>query len=121
MLTILCIGFLIWLFVGVSEQKMIPWLNKHFFSRIWQEETRPLVAREVIDRIKELCVDGDIPEETAVMIAAKEHDVSEATMLEAFNAEDAKELVRILSSKKPNFFPMIMKKVLANDRKNMRG
>jgi hypothetical protein len=100
---------------------MVPWLNKNLFSKIWKEETRPVVAREVIDRVKELCIDGDVPAKTAVLMAAKENDVEEATMLAAFNADDAEELIKILKSKKPNFIPMLLKKITNHDRKNMRG
>ena len=121
MLFFLFVLFLIWLFVDVALFRMAPWLNKNFFSKIWREETRPVVAREVIDRLKELCVDGDVPAETAVLMAAQENDVSEETMLAAFNADDAQELIKILSSKKPNFVPMLLKKMVNLDRKNMRG
>lgn len=44
---------------------------------IWQD---PSVKRraKVAKRVKELCVDGDTPEETAVLMVAKEHNLMES-------------------------------------------
>lgn len=99
---------------------LLPWLNKHIFSKIWSEETRPAVARETIDRIKELCVDGDVSEETAILMAAKENNLTEDELLASFNASDAKELVSILSGKNSNMLSVVMKKLSNLDRVNMR-
>ena len=112
--------FLLWLFMDVSYSRMLPWLNKRIFSRIWSEETRPAVAREAIDRLKELCIDSDVPEETAILMAARENGVTEREMLASFNAEDAAELMRMLSGRRPNFGAILLKKMKNMDRVGMR-
>ena len=117
--TVLWIAFLMWLIIDVGYCRILPWCNKHVFSRIWSEE-RPVVAREAIDRIKELCIDGDIPEETAVLMAAQEQNLTEQEMLVAFSAKDAKELVAILTNKKSGFANLLLKKLTHIDRVGMR-
>ena len=119
MIMLVWIGFLIWVFSILGMGKLAPWLNKEVFSRIWSEEDRPMVAREAIDRIKELCIDGNVPEETAILMAAKEHGLNERQLLNSFSADDAKDLIRILSGKKPNYLALMTKKVGNVSRQNM--
>lgn len=84
---ILWIGFLIWVFGLLGMGKLAPWLNKEVFSRIWSEETKQVIAREAIDRIKELCIDGNVPEETAVLMAAKEHGLDTHQLFSNFDVK----------------------------------
>lgn len=117
---LLWIGFLVWLIWAVGQNKMLPWLNKNIYSRIWSEEPRPVIPKEAIGRIKELCDKENIPEETAVLLVAQEHNITEQQLLGAFNAGDAIELVHILSRKRPNIGVHFIKKLALADRANMR-
>lgn len=117
---LLWVGFVVWLLWGIGQKQLLPWLNRNIYSRIWSEEPRPVVTREAIERIKELCVTGDVPEDTAILIAAKEYNVSEHEFLAAFDANDAAELVMTLISKKPNLGTVLLKKLARADRLNMR-
>jgi hypothetical protein len=56
--------------------------------------------KEVLERIKELYVDYDVPEETAILIASKEHMLSEDEILGSLNAIDAKDFMDILLGNK---------------------
>ena len=120
MIMLLWIGFLIWVFSVLGMGKLAPWLNKEVFSKIWSEESKPMIAREAIDRIKELCIDGDVPAETAVLMASKEHGLDERQLLSNFDVADAKELIRMLSAKNPNWMAMMMKKIGKVGYQNMR-
>ncbi len=119
LLGILVAAFLVWL-IWKGQVVFVPWLNRHIFSKVWHEEDRAPVARETVERIKELCVDGDVPEETAVVMAARESGLSEEQLLNHFDAKDAEELVRILSHKKPQLASYVLKKIMSLDRANMR-
>ena len=121
MLAILWAVFLVWVLVVVGQGKLMPWMNKHVFSKIWCEEPRKQVARETIDRLKELMVDSDVPEETALLMVAKEQDINAEDVLNSFDADDAKDLIRILSAKNPNFGSFLVKSVVNLPKKNMRG
>ena len=118
---LLWIALLTWVIVVVGQCGLMPWLNKHVFSKIWCEEPRKVVARETIDRLADLMMDGNVPEETAVLMVAQEQDISEQDIFNSFGVDDAKELVRVLSSKNPNFASLLVKKVISLPKKNMRG
>jgi hypothetical protein len=49
---------------------------QRFMDLIWQD---PMTKRRaaIVKRVKELCVDGDVPEETAVLMTAKEQNMME--------------------------------------------
>lgn len=62
---------------------MAPLVNK-LMSLIWQDPSERYRAR-AIARIKELCVDGNVPDEAALLMAAKEMDISEEMFKEALD------------------------------------
>ena len=72
-----------------------PKLNK-MFSWIWREEEHPLVKRETQERLKELFVDGTVPNETALIMAAKEQGVEEEQLLAFYGAMNANDLRNIV-------------------------
>jgi hypothetical protein len=81
--------------------KVAPWADK-LFGSIW----RPAMLANRVDvakRVKELCVDGTMGEESAVMTAAQESNVTEHELLEAFGAVSASELKAMLSG---NYKPL---------------
>ena len=58
---------------------------QRFMDCIWEDPiTRQRAS--VMKRIKELCVDADIPEETAILITAKEHNMMEEHVRSALGA-----------------------------------
>jgi hypothetical protein len=121
MLPLIGLGIIIWAILILGQTKMLPWLNKHIFSKIWCEEPRKQVARETIDRLKELMVDGDVPEETALLMVAKEQEIEAKDILQSFDADDAKELIQLLSAKNPSFSSFLFKSIRNLPKKNMRG
>jgi len=94
---ILFIPILLALLIG--EFIIGPWLNKHFFSFIWSEEEKPIIKREVQERLEDLFVDGDVPDETALVMAAKEANMDEQELLNMFNAVSPKDLKRIMTGR----------------------
>ena len=121
MLPLIGLGIIIWAILVLGQNRMLPWLNKRIFSKIWCEEPRKQVARETIDRLKELMVDGDVPEETALLMVAKEQDIEAKDILQSFDADDAKELIQLLSAKNPSFTTYMFKRMRDLPKKNMRG
>ncbi|HAH32913.1 MAG TPA: hypothetical protein DCL44_11435 [Elusimicrobia bacterium] len=96
------------------------WLNRNLFSKIWHEE-KPVVDKETIKRIKELCVDDEVSEETAVLMTARETGESEQNIYAAFDVSDARELVSLLAGKKPGLFQIINKAISKLPKKGMGG
>ena len=75
---------LFFLFYGVKMALAAsPYIQK-LMSFVWQD---PMVRyrAQAVKRIKELCVDGDVPDETAILMAAKELDMTEEQLVEALN------------------------------------
>ena len=73
MLILLCLAFVV---LGVyASIKVSPYVE-FALSYIWED---PMVKRRlaVARRVKELCVDSDTPDETAVLIISKEYNMME--------------------------------------------
>lgn len=67
--------------VGISiSLKLSPWTER-MMAYIW-EDPRKRAETKVVKRVKELCVDGDVPRETAALIVAKEENVMEEQVRE---------------------------------------
>lgn len=68
------------------------------FSLIWTDPTEQN-RNKVRSRIKELCVDGDIPSETAILLASQEMGMTEKSLREALG----------------NMTPQVMKAIAKGD------
>jgi hypothetical protein len=79
-----------------------PALNR-MFAMVWSEDTQ--IKSEAVDRIKELYVNGELPEESALLMASVETGESESNILAAFNAMDAEDLAKIIRGK-PRSMPL---------------
>jgi len=91
--------FLLVLFIyTIATLVVTPKTNK-MFSSIWSEEEHPLIKRETQERLNELFVDGDVPAETGLIMAAKEQNVEEEELLAMLGAINASDLKRIVKSK----------------------
>jgi hypothetical protein len=99
--------------VWFMAKYVCPRTNK-FFALIWNERDDEKLA--VAARIKELYVDGDVPEETALMMAAAESGQSKESILNAFDAVDASDLAKIMRQK-PRTAMNIMTQMLDNGYK----
>lgn len=77
---------------------LAPLTNK-LFAYIWSEDETPVVQKETKERLDELFVDSDVPEETAVLMTAVEQNIDEKKVLEMFGAMNAKDLKNIMASK----------------------
>jgi len=87
-----------WLAVNVFAGPM-DW----FFGLIWKDKS--VVHRaEVAKRVKELCVDGTVPEETAIMLVARESGITERELLESLNAVSPAQLKAMLSGDYKSLF-----------------
>ena len=97
MVTMVLIAGLMVLAVG-SVVYIIPYTNK-LFGLIWtdpREENR----RKIIKRIKELTIDGDVPEETAVLMAAKEQNIDEENLMEVLGVMSPSEVRGLFTGKR---------------------
>ena len=84
---------------------LTPAVNK-MFSYIWEDPSNK--QRQIIaNRIKELHVDGNVPEETAVMLAGQELNVDEQQILDELGAMRPSDLRGIVTGNK-SWFKMIM-------------
>lgn len=118
-MTILFLALLLGVIV-ISTAWLTPLFNK-LFSFIWSEEEKPIIKREAQERLNELFVDGDVPEETAAVMTATEENMEERELLEMFRATSPKDLKRIITSKDKG--SLIANAIITFDqasRKNMR-
>jgi hypothetical protein len=96
---------LLFIFLGAlvlaSFMYLIPPCNK-LFSFIW-EDPISRQQREVVKRLKELHIDGHIPEETAVVMASKEFNTSEQELMEAAQMLRPSDIRGILTGQKSLF------------------
>ena len=107
------------LMVIVAELVFAPWVNESF-SKIWAEEERPIIKRDTQERLQELFLDGDVPEETAVLMAAKEQNMEEEELLAMFNAVNARNLANIFKSKGPSRIGSVLRVIDGISKKGMR-
>jgi hypothetical protein len=77
-----------------SIEYVFPIVNK-CMSYIWAEPSKQRVA--IANRLKELYVDGDVPDETAVIIAAAESGASEEELLSLFDNMSASDIRTLVS------------------------
>jgi hypothetical protein len=61
-----------------------PYIDS-LMSFIWTDPSNRYRSR-VLKRVKELCVDGDVPDETAVLVTSKEMNLTEKAVKDAIGA-----------------------------------
>ena len=83
------------LFVLVAMEKLIPLSNK-LFSLVWSEEE---IAKEKLNRVKELFINSEDTEETKLMMASIETNITAAQILRSFGVDNAKDLGRLVNGK----------------------
>lgn len=114
-LLIMAVGSAVTVYVMVKY--LCPFTNR-FFALIWREPD--IEKNDIAERIKALYVDGDVPEETALMMASVESGQSKESILGAFNAANAIDLANIIK-KKPREFNTILSQLMESGyKKNMR-
>jgi len=86
-----------------------------FFSKIWSEKE---INKDTRKRLKELSVDSDVPEETALLIASKEQKLKEEELIRAFNALDAKDLAKMIKGNKRD---MLSNLITAMDKSRFKN
>lgn len=99
---------------------LTPIVNK-WFAAIWAEEERPMIKRETQERLNELFVDGEVPEEVGLVMASKEQGIEEQEMLALYNAVNAKDLSRIVRHKKEDQVTELFKFLDKLSKINMKG
>ncbi len=77
---------------------LTPWFNR-FFSLIWEDPSER-ERRKILKRLKELHVDGNVPEETAALMVSSEFNTSVENVLEAVGVLTVGELKGILTGKR---------------------
>lgn len=77
---------------------LVPVCNR-LFSLIWEDPTERQ-RKQVARRLKELHINGDIPEETAVLLAAKEFNVVEQNLLDVADIVSPADVKAFLTGKK---------------------
>lgn len=112
------VGLVIVMYI-ISTLWITPKTNE-MFSEIWSEEEHPKIKRETQERLNDLFVDGDIPAETALVIAAREESIEEKELLAMFGALDAKDLKAILRARGPTRVVDIFKVLDGISKRGMR-
>lgn len=67
--------------------KLSPY-TEMLMRRIWEDPTDKMKVR-IAKRVKELCVDGDVPRETATMMIAQENNIMEDQVRDLMRAATA--------------------------------
>lgn len=89
---VFCLGLMY-----LSVIYVLPVTNR-LFSLIWEDPTERQ-RKKILKRIKELYVDGNIPEETAILMAAKEYNTTEREVLETIGAVSVGDVVKMATGK----------------------
>jgi hypothetical protein len=89
-----------------------------FFGLIWRPRS-PGDRAEIARRVKELCEVGNVPEETAVMLAAREHEITEKELLDSMDAVSPAQLRAMLTGRFGSVFGFSWEKLFR--RKGRRG
>lgn len=100
--------------LALSVMYVMPATNS-LFGLIWQDPTdrqRAAVAR----RLKELHVDGHVPNETAVLMAAKEHNATEQEIMGLLDMASPEDLMGVLTGKR-TFFGTVVGKITKSLRR----
>ena len=84
---------------------VVPIVNRAL-SCIWEDPTEQ-ERKMVLKRLKELHVDGNIPEETAVVIASAERNVPAENVKELVGMMGSRNLMGVLSGKKSLFWTIL--------------
>lgn len=90
----LVVGVFLLPFVIFAMVVLIPPINA-MFALIW-EDPRERQRHMVLKRLKELHVDGDVPAETAVLMASQENNITEEQLKAAVGMFSASEIKSVL-------------------------
>ena len=89
-ITLVCLWF--------AAVYVVPVVNNGF-SCIWEDPIQKQ-RKEGILRLKELHINGEVPEETAVLMAAKELNTTEEELLKVLGTFSARDLRGVITGKK---------------------
>lgn len=92
---LLPLALLAWWAVAV----VAPFLNENVFGLIWRDPTERQRV-EVLRRLQELHLDGGVPDETAVLMAAKERLSTERDLIQVAGAFSLSDLMGVLSGRR---------------------
>jgi biopolymer transport protein ExbB/TolQ len=110
----LLLGVIVFAIIGWSIHYLVPITNR-FFSLIWQDPSEKQRAL-ILKRLKELMINHEVPEETAVLMAAKEFNATENEFLEALQVMKASEIKSMLQGK-----PAVLNQLLSGIDKKLRS
>ena len=92
-----------------------PYIDKAM-SFVWQDPAKARHAK-VAKRVKELCIDGDVPDETAILLTSKEQSLTEKHVNDALG-ELTPEVMRTIA--KGDYMSIVTKSMLKASKK-MKG
>lgn len=98
--------FIVSMFLVVFAVHYVIPITNRFFALIWEDPTE-VQRKEVMRRLKELHVDGHIPEEAAVLLASKEYNSSERDLLNLTRMVKPAQLRAMLNGRK-NIFQIVL-------------
>ncbi|MDX6768950.1 MAG: hypothetical protein SF051_05415 [Elusimicrobiota bacterium] len=84
-IVVVCLPFI---YFGIVH--LLPWINKGF-SLVWQDPTARQRDR-IMRRLRAVLLGDGIPAETAVLMVAKEHHVTEYELLGLLGLNDARDV-----------------------------
>lgn len=77
---------------------LVPFFNR-LFGLVWEDPSERQ-RKEVLARLKELHVDGHLPEEVTVLLAAKEFNATEDELMKLVGMMSASDMKAVLSGRK---------------------
>lgn len=103
--------------VYLMVKYVCPFTNR-FFAMVWNERDDDKQA--VLEKIQKLYVDGDVPEETALMMASTESGQSRESILNAFNTTSAVDLANIIRKRSRNAMLVISQLLESGYKRGMK-
>ena|SRR3990172_4433157 len=104
--------------IYVSTKIIAPITNR-IFASIWNDNE--VVSADTIKRIKELYMDGEVPIETAVMMASTETGVDRGEILKALGASSPNDVAHIMRGGRASFLFRLARTMDKNRKKGTRA
>lgn len=114
MLPLVCLALLAVIF-------LIPFFNRGF-SLIWSDPSERQ-RKEALARLNELYVDGQVPEEVAVLLASKERNATEEELMNLVGMVGTSDMKAVLTGKKTLLGVMLneIESVVKKNTKRRKG
>jgi len=110
------VGVFVLLCLWFSAAYVVPVANR-MFGLIWEDPTEKQ-RREALARLRELHIGGDVPAETAALMAAKELNTTEEELFRVLGTFSASDLQGLITGRRSGFSIALARMNRALKRRN---